>query len=330
MQQPLYFKENGLKLEKRGNSILAISKTEKRYFPLETIRSLRLDGAIHISFPLFNELAFKKIPIDYYSYGGKYKGSFIPPENNTGKVRLYQYKTYFDENKRLALAKGIIITASKNKLTILKRYYNNYGKEEIKNNIELIEDLIKKAKEADNIQSLRGFEGMITKYYFTCFSYIFNNYSFDGRNRQPPTDEINCLLSYGNSLLYDEIKNAIYEVRLDIYLGFMHEMDDNKPALVLDLAESFRQPIIDSLIFEMVNNGVLNDHHFNKKENFCFLSNYGKELFIRKYEFKMNKTFLNRKIKEYVSYRHSIKLDIYKMIKYLFGETDSFEGFRIF
>lgn len=330
MQQPLYFKENGMKLEKRGSSILAISKDQKRYFPLEIVNSLRLDGSIYLSQQLFNELSLRKILIHYYSYGGKYKGSFIPAEKNTGKVRQFQYETYFDEEKKLQLAKCIVLTASKNKTTLLKRYYNKYGKEDIKNRISQIEDLIKKIKGCETISSVRGYEGMITKYYFSCFSLIFKNYSFGGRNRNPPTDEINCLLSWGNTLLYDEIRNMAYEVGLDLFCGFLHEMNDSKPTLALDLAESFRQPIIDSLVFEIANNNMLNDYHFNKKEKFCFLSNIGKQLFLKKYEFKMNKTFLNRKLKEYVSYRHSIKLDMYKMIKYFFGESYKFEGMRIF
>lgn len=331
MQQPLYFKENGLKLEKRGSSIFAVSsKGERRFFPLAPVQSIRLDGAVHISQPLFNELAVRKIPIHYYSYGGKYKGTFIPAEKNAGKVKLYQYKTYFDEKKRIEIARGIVLTASKNKLVLLKRFYNKHKVEQIMENISSIKELVLKLKKAEGISSIRGYEGMIAKNYFKCFPYIFKNYNFDGRNRQPPTDEINCLISWGNTLLYDEVCNQSFEVGLDIFCGFLHEMDDCKPALALDITEAFRQPIIDSLIFEIVNNNMLNEHHFNKKENFCFLSNYGKEVFFRKYDFKMKKTFLNRKIKEHISYRGSIKLDIYKMVKFFFGEIEKFEGFRIF
>lgn len=330
MQQPLYFKSNGTKLEKRSNSILAISEKEKRYFPLETVQSMRLDGAIHISAPLFNELSFRGIPIYYYTYGGKYKGMFMPPEKNTGKVRLYQYKTYFDEQKRITLAKSIVVTASKNKLTLLKRYFNKYGKQEIKQHIHNITKYLKEIDTCTDIQKLRGYEGIITKEYFSCFSYIFENYSFEGRNRQPPKDEINCLLSWYNTLLYDEVKNALFEVGVDQFCGFLHEMDDNKPAFALDVSESLRQPIVDSLLFEVVNNNMLNDHHFNKKQDLCFLSNYGKEFLFKKYEYKMTKTFLNRKTQNYISYRHAVKLDIYKFIKYFFAELEEFEGFRIF
>lgn len=330
MSETIYFTQNGTKLEKRGNSILAIAEKEKRFFPMERIEKIVVFGNVHISNPLFNDFASRKIPVFYYSYGGKFKGTFMPPEKNMGKVRQYQYKTYFDDKRRLDLAKQIVSCASKNKLIILKRYYNKYGKEDINKNIAAINGLISDLETANSIQSLRGFEGIITKNYYSCFQHIFKNYSFEGRNRQPPRDEINCLISFGNSILYNDTSQMAYETGLDHFLGFLHEMEDSKPALILDISELFRQPIIDSLIFEMVNNDMFDDKHFNKKEDFCFLNNYGKDLFIRKYEFKMNKTFLYRKLKEYVSYRNSIKMEFYKLIKYLFEETDEFEGFRIY
>lgn len=185
-------------------------------------------------------------------------------------------------------------------------------------------------KKCDSIESLRGYEGIIAKNYFSCFNIIFKKFNFEERNRQPPQDEINCLLSFGNIILYNTVKNIIYNTGLDLSLGFMHEIGNGKFALALDIAEIFRQPIIDSIIFDLVNNNQLNEKHFNKKEKFCFLNNYGKYLFLRKYKAKLDRTFLYRKIQEYRSYKESIRIDLYKLIKYLFGETDEFEGFRIY
>lgn len=330
MGQTIYFTKNGIKLEKRRNSIFAVGNEEKRYYPLEQIDKIVLFGNIFVSNPLLNDLSYRNIPIYYYSYGGRFKGVFIPPEKNINKVRLFQYKTYFDKERRLDLAKKIILTASKNKLTILKRYYNKLKNDKILEHINSIKNLIKDLKECNSVDSLRGFEGSIARNYYSCFSLIFKNFSFENRNRQPPTDEINCVLSFGNCVLYNEVTNMIYEVGLDLFLGFVHEINGNKPTLTLDISEIFKQPIIDSLIFEMVNNNQFNEKHFNKKENICLLNNYGKNLFLRKYEIKLNKTFLYRKIKEYVSYKNSIKLDLYKLIKYLSCETNEFEGFRIY
>lgn len=330
MLETLYLIKNWTKLEKRNNGILAISDKEKRFFPIEQYDKIVMFGNVMISNPLLNEIASRNIPVYSYSYGGKFKYTITPPEKNVGKVRLYQYKTYFDEERRLGLVKKIVISASSNKLVILRRYHKKYGKEEVKSNIDLIEKSIESLKVCDSIKSARGYEGIITKSYFASFEHIFKNYSFEGRNRQPPTDEINCLISFGNSLLYNDVNNMIYEVGLDNFLGFLHEMGDSKPALSCDIAEIFRQPIVDSLIFEMVNNNMFDEKHFNKKEKFCFLNNFGKNVFIRKYEFKMQKTFLYKNIKDYSSYKNAIKLELYKLVKFLFGESKEFEGFRIY
>jgi len=328
--ETLYSINNGNRLEKRNNTILITSEKERRFVPIEQVDKLVIQGNAVISTPLMGELAYRKIPIYYYSYGGVYRGVFMPAEKNMGKVRMFQYKTYFDEERRLSLAKQILQCASKNKATILKRYFHKYEKEGMKEIIDGIEKNIKAMMNCDSIDSLRGYEGTITRLYYSAFPKIFKNFTFDGRNRRPPEDEINCLISYGNSRLYDDIGNVIYEVGLDHFLGFVHEMENSKPALVLDISEVFKQPIIDSIIFELVNNNVFTEKHFNKKEKFCFLNNFGKLLFLRKYEDKMNKTFLYRKIAEYSSYRNSIKIELYKLVKYLFGETDKFDGFRIY
>lgn len=328
MKTTLYFTKNGAKLEKRKESIIAFCEGKRQVFPLEIVDKIILFGNIHITSNLLTELSYRHIPIFYYSYGGRYKGVFIPKEKNVNKVRLFQYKTYFDKKRRLDLAIQIITIASKNKLTILKRYYKKH--KEIKTKIEKITNLIKKIKDCKSIESLRGFEGNITKEYYSCFNTIFKKYKFDERIRDPPNNEINSLLSFGNIVLYNEITNLIYETGLDMFLGFIHEQNGVKSSLSLDISELFKQCLIDSIIFELINNNQINDKHFNKKEDICMLNNFGKQLFLRKYEKKLQSTFLYKKLKEYKSYKESIRIDLYKLIKYLTEEKDKFEGFRIY
>lgn len=330
MKSTAYFTRNGTKLEKRGDSILAISLDGcKNYFPLEQIDQICLQGTVHVSWPLFNEISKRGIIVHYSTYGGKPKGTFLPPQRTNGKVRLLQYKSYFSE-KRIGIAKGIISTASKNKLTILKRYYRKTFDANIAKSVTSITSCIKQLKECESVESLRGYEGMITRLYYSCFETIFKQFCFENRNRQPPQDPINALLSFGYMVLYDEMSGLIFNTGLDVSLGFLHEMGTAKPSLSLDLSEVFKQPLIDSIILELVNNNRLQDKHFLRKEKFCFLNNLGKNLFLRKLSLKLNGTFYDKVLGEHVSYKTVMQRDVYKLIKVLSGEKELFEGFRIY
>lgn len=330
-KKTIYLMKSHALLKKSNGSLVCVyqdeDKTIKEPYPIENIDKIIIFGNIQITTQAMSLCAMKNIIILKYTVKGRIEYIMYPPEKNVGKNRQEQYKTYFDEKLRLEFAKRIIYSASLNKVILLKRY-SHKGKEIIQST-KKIKSYIDNLGGCENLDMLKGYEAIITKEYLSNFNIILKRYDFDKRVRRKPNNEVNTMLSFGYTLLYNEMINSIYEVGLCPFLGFIHEIQDRKPSLALDIAEVFKQPIIDSMIFDLVNNNRITDKAFNKSERVCMLNNLGKKIFINKFENKMMTTFLHRKLNQYKSYRDCFRLEIYKVCKQLNGEA-KYDGFRIY
>lgn len=314
-------------LVKRGRSLQAMGKDRNSDpMPLEQITGICVEGNVTVTAPALYQCSERGIPIHYHSAAGKYLGTFIPRENNRAKLRMFQHRAYWES--RLEIAKGCVISAAKNKRVVLKRYSRKIPSCSVR--LERMDRIIADAESAESVESLRGYEGAVAREYFGTLGKVFKQFSFEGRNRQPPEDEVNALISYGNMILYTEVETLLLEAGLETFCGYLHEMDGSRPSLALDLAEAFRQPIVDSVIFELVNNRRMDDRHFWKKPGICMLSTYGKHLIARSLEKKLQTTFIHRQAQEKKSYREAIRLDIYNLMKFIEGEKGTFVAFRMY
>ena len=132
------------------------------------------------------------------------------------------------------------------------------------NSLNQLQNTIKSLETATTIDSIRGFEGAGSAAYFGCFNQLIRNdkFSFKIRNRRPPLDPVNSLLSLGYSLLRHEIQSAINIVGFDPYLGYLHTQRYGRPSLALDLMEEFRPLIVDSVVFNAINRRILTPQDF--------------------------------------------------------------------
>lgn len=327
VKRTIHIIQNHALLKKEGNTIIVQTGTEKEYYPIENIDKITLHGNIQFTTQAINLCAKYNIIVIFCDYNGRYRYSMIPKETNYGKHRLKQYEAYLNTTKKVELAKAIIKSASINKTILLKRYKDKNP--EINQAVDKINETILKLETATTTDEIRGYEGSITKEYYQTWKHILNKYEYDKRTRNQPKNEINTMLSFGYTILYNEILSRIHETGLCPYLSYLHEIENQKPSLALDIAEVFKQPIIDSLIFDMVNNKRIGDNCFNKTENSCLLNNLGKKIFLSKFENKMMSTFYHKKLQQHKSYRECFKLEIYKIIKYL-TENKPYKGFRIY
>ena len=186
-------------------------------------------------------------------------------------------------------------------------------------------ELIKKESEnldyVEDIPTLMGIEGRIRKTYYKSFNQILKNgYSFDKREKRPPKDPINALMSFGNSIMYTNVLKEMYKTQLDPTISFLHEPSSKRFSLSLDIAEIFKPLIIDPIIFSLVNNRRLTKKDFIYEDEICYLSEDGKKKFLSDFEGKMNTTIKHRKLNRQVSYRYFIRLECYKLIKHFIGD----------
>lgn len=285
---------------------------EKKALPIEQIDDIHIYGEVDLNTKLINYISKYGVMLHFYNYYGYYSGTYYPRKKNVSGFSLVcQSACYLDNSERMYLAKAFIQSAAHHILRNM-RYY--------KVDRELL-DAIKKEvdslSEARNIPELMGKEGRIRKTYYKSFNQILKHeFVFEKREKRPPKDPINALMSFGNSIMYTNVLSEIYKTQLDPTISFLHEPSTKRFSLSLDIAEIFKPLIIDPIIFSLVNNKRLNKKDFLYEEEICFLSEIGKKKFLQEFEQKMQTTIKHRHLNRKVSYRTFIRLECYKLIKH--------------
>jgi len=179
-----------------------------------------------------------------------------------------------------------------------------------------------------DINELRGIEGKMRERYYQAWRHILSkDFLFERRVRRPPDNEINALISFGNSVLYTVCLSEIYRTQLTPTIAYLHEPGARRFSLALDISEVFKPLIVDRAIFRLVNTGQLDKKHFDTSLDGCYLTDAGKKLFLAALEERLGSTIRHRRLGRHVSYRHLIRLDCYRLIRHLTG-IEPYRAFR--
>jgi CRISPR-associated protein Cas1 len=222
-----------------------------------------------------------------------------------------------DKYKRLYLAHQFILSATHHMLRNLRNY-----KEVTEDSVKNIELLRNQLHSSTSIHEIMGREGQIRHLYYQAFNHIFKqDFVFEKREKQPPRDPINALLSFGNTLMYSTVLGEIYKTPLNPTISYLHEPSTKRFSLSLDIAEIFKPLIVDPLIFTLINKRQLTKKHFEFLEGeICYLSEEGKKIFITAWEERLKQTVKHRILKRNTSYRYLIRLECYKLVKHLIDD----------
>lgn len=199
-------------------------------------------------------------------------------------------------------------------------HYYKHDKKEVKPTVDWIrKEFHVQMEHADNIQELMSVEGEVWARFYSTFKFFLpEDFIMNKRVKRPPDNPINALISFGNTLLYTKTVSAIYRTHLDQRISFLHEPSEGRFSLSLDMCEVFKPIIVYRTIFDLVNNKRLQvEKHFDKKVNYCLLNEEGRKIFVEAFEQRMESVFYHEKLKRRVSYRTAIKLDCYKLIKFI-------------
>lgn len=317
MKKDIYIFNDG-ELKRKDNTVYFISEGNKKYLPIEELDNIWVFGEIELNKKFLDYASQKEICIHFFNYYGYYSGTFYPREHlNSGFVILKQAEKYLDFEKRLDLAKRIIITAIKNIVVVLK-YYRKKGVD-LDNDIDSIETKMELMEDAKTIEELMAYEGNIRNEYYSCFNLILNKpeFYFKVRSKRPPKDTINALISFGNSVLYTTVLSEIYETNLDPRIGYLHSTNNRRFTLNLDIAEIFKPIIVDRVIFSLINKRIISENDFDKDFNGIILSEDGRKKFIQEYNEKLSTVIKHRSIGTSVSYKRLIRLELYKVQKHI-------------
>jgi len=311
-----YYVLNSGRFKRKENTIYFVDSTESsRALPIEQIDSLHIFGEVDLNTKFLNYISEYSILLHFYNYYGFYSGSFYPRKKNiSGLLTVKQSQHYVDKEKRLYLAKCFVQSAKYHIIRNLKNY------KEITDDIYM--DLEKETiNDAAEIDELMGMEGRIRNTYYKAFNlFLKHGFQMNKREKRPPTDPINALISFGNSLMYTTVLGQIYHTQLDPSISYLHEPSTKRFSLSLDLSEIFKPLIVDPVIFNLINNRIINKDDFSTKDGICMLNDSGRRKFITEYEKKLAVTIRHRKLNRNVSYKSFIRLECYKLIKYFIDD----------
>ena len=149
------------------------------------------------------------------------------------------------------------------------------------------------------------------------------------RTKQPPQNEVNALISFGNMVCYTVCLRATHQTQHNPTISYLHKPGERRYSLALDIAEVFKPIIIDRVIFKVLNRKEIQEKHFDKKMNKCLLNYIGKRIFVKAIEERLNETIKHRSLKRSVSYRHLVKLECYKLVKHLLA-IEEYKPFKMY
>jgi CRISPR-associated protein Cas1 len=297
-----------------------------KYIPVESVDNLYIFGALDANSALYNFLGKEQISVHFFDYYEHYTGSFLPKEYLlSGKVLVAQTNAYSKIKKRIIIAQKFIEGAAFNMLKNL-RYYNNRQKE-TSPQIEKIEALILQIPASTEIDILMGIEGNIRQTYYQAFDLIINDFEMGNRSKQPPSNEVNAMVSFVNMMCYTLCLDMIYHTQLNPTISFLHQPGFRRFSLALDLAEVFKPVLADRLIFALLNKKIIQHSDFDQQLNSCLLKESGRKKVVKAWDEKLNETIKHRSLGRSVSYKHLVKLECYKLVKHIL-EMEEYKPFK--
>ena len=294
----LYLTEQGGYVHKSGETIV-IEKDGEEILksPLKDISIIVIFGNVQVSVQALLALLEKGCDISMMTQDGHFRGRVVSALGKNIELREKQFKLTQDADFVLRFSKSIVSAKIKNGITLMQKYSYSDRNPFTAENLPNMKELIKKIEDADNIDTLRGYEGVSAKNYFDDFGkFLIEGIEFSGRKYFPAPDPVNALLSFGYSFVSRELQSILEGLGLDPYIGFFHQIKYGRASLSLDLTEEFRHSIVDRLVLRLLNKRILSNDDFYKdaEKGGCYLKRDALKVFLKYYEEYMddeNKTY---------------------------------------
>ncbi len=293
---PIYVTLQGARL-RVSNRRLRIEQADEELasVPLAHVSQVVLFGNIGLTTPAISALLSRNIEVVFLSRSGSYRGHLSGMETPHVPLRRAQYRRLGDADFTLEMAKNLVTAKLRHQRALLQRHNRDRGDPEIASAVERIQAGLAQVPRKRGLSSLRGVEGSSAAAYFGGYRRLFGEeWHFQSRQRRPPPDPVNALLSLGYTLLAGIATGAAAAVGLDPYAGFLHNLAYNRPALGLDLMEEFR-PVVDGAVLRAVQGEIVRPEDFREVKGGSaggavrgvLLSEEGKRQFIRAFEQRM-------------------------------------------
>lgn len=333
---PLYIQQYNAKLTKKGET-LEVSKNDQVIATarIGEVSQVVIQGNVYVTTPCLQELMQRGIPVTWHSYGGYFFGHTLGNGHKNVELRTAQYRASFDPHTCLRLARGFVAAKIANSRTQLRRNWKREEKPE-----RLLGDMKRvqqQALRAHDLESLLGIEGSAAAMYFGHFRNTLKPaaaedepllvFDFTQRNRRPPTDPVNAMLSFAYTMLARTFTVTLQAVGFDPFRGFYHQPRYGRPALALDMMEPFRPLLADSTVIQVINNGEVHPSDFVNAAGSVNLTSDGRKRFIAAFERRLSHEITHPLFGYRLSYRRLLELQARLLGRFLLGELDDNPNF---
>ena len=308
-------------LKREGNTIYLVREKEKRSVPIHNLNEIVCMAPVTLRSGAIDQLLKSGVVVHFFNTYGFYKGTLYPREKMvSGEVIVKQAKYYLDWSLRKYIAKEMIEGIKHNIVRNLQK-----SKVNVNDNIAEIEEI---EVEGNSIEELMNREAQIWQKYYKSLDKTVKRFKLEKRGFRPPINELNALISFGNSLLYSVALTEIYHTHLNPSISYLHEPSTRRFSLSLDIADVFKPTIVYRHIHYLINRGLIKESHFRKEFNGIFLNESGKRLFIQEWERRLESTVYHNSLRRKVSQRHLVRLEAYKLLKHVIGDK-KYHAFRV-
>ena len=329
---PVYVQAHSASVRKAGET-LEVSIDDKKVSTVRLIdvSQVVLMGNVYLTTPTLHELMRREIPVSWHSFGGWFLGHTIGTGHKNVELRTAQYQGSFDEQVCLRIAKSLTRAKIQNCRTLTRR---NWRGDEPPD--DLMTEFRRDADQCDrasNLETLLGIEGQAAARYFRNFRNLLKrdddalSFDFTTRNRRPPTDPVNALLSYAYALLARTWTVTLAAVGFDPHRGFYHQPRYGRPALALDMMEPFRPLLADSTVLMAINNGEIKPGDFVTAAGSVNLNSDARKRFIAAYERRLSQEVTHPIFGYRISYRRILEVQARLLGRFLTGEIFEFPQF---
>jgi CRISP-associated protein Cas1 len=333
----VYLQEPGSYVGKRSEHLtVRKDNVEINRIPLAAVRQVVAVGNVQVSTQALETLTANGIPVIFMTGYGRFVAAVQPaPAKNVG-LRVAQFKKFADPTESLTLAKAVVRAKLANQRTLLMRSLRGDGdRGSDEPAARDLAELLRRLDRVTEVESVLGLEGQGAALYFGEFARFLKSgptptgFDFKSRNRRPPRDPVNALLSFAYALLAKDCFAALCAVGFDPYYGFYHQIRHGKPALALDLMEEFRAVIADSVVLTLINNKLVTADDFLTYRDACQLTEAGRRAFFQAYETR-KATVVTHPVYGYrMSYSRMLEVQARMLAAYVKGDVPTYTGFTV-
>jgi len=308
-------------LKRRENTLTITVNHRTTPFPIEKVRHVVLLGESSFNTHLLTLCGQYGVRLSVFDYYGYFKGAFEPIERNaSGEVKLKHARLLLNHERRMEVAREIVRGAVHNLRTVLA-YYEYRGCSALVQPLKEIGSWMARIEGAPDSEALMGIEGNIHQIYYRAWREVDERLDFTPRQRRPPNNPINCLISFLNQLVYTVVRHEVFKTHLEETFGFLHAPSKGRSSLSLDLAEPFKPLLSHALIFKMVRKNMVQENWFDQKEGVCLLTETGRRQVAEQFSIRLEEVYEERSFREWM-YREALNIE-----RHLLGVAE-YESFK--